>query len=138
MCAAPAYTYNFFTGVPAPAGAGRRAVPAVHRAGGEVDRLGRLLSVAQFPAVLRAYAGRHGVPAGLHPAGVEFQELQGAAEYVLPLLLGTATFAAVLVADPWAALAAAGLIYLGMLPLSVRSYRLLQREAEALREAEPP
>ena len=52
------------------------------------------------------------------------------------LLIGL--LAAVLVAEPWAALAAAGLLYLGMLPLSVRSFRLLQREAEALREAEPP
>ena len=50
-------------------------------------------------------------------------------EYVLPLLLGAVTFAAVLIADPWAALAAAGLIYLAMLPFSVRSFRLLRREA---------
>ena len=55
------------------------------------------------------------------------------AEYVLPLLLGTGVFAAVLVADPWAALAAAGLIYLGMLPFSVRSFRRLRREAEGPR-----
>jgi CDP-diacylglycerol--serine O-phosphatidyltransferase len=59
-------------------------------------------------------------------------------EYVLPMLLGAVTFAAVLVADPWAALAAAGLIYLGMLPFGVRSFRRLSREAEALREAEVP
>jgi CDP-diacylglycerol--serine O-phosphatidyltransferase len=57
-------------------------------------------------------------------------------QYVLPLLLGAVTFAAVLIADPWAALAAGGLIYLGMLPLSVRSFRLLKREAEAMRETE--
>jgi len=56
----------------------------------------------------------------------------------LPMLLGAVTFAAVLVADPWAALAAAGLIYLGMLPFGVRSFRRLSREAEALRDAEVP
>jgi hypothetical protein len=33
-----------------------------------------------------------------------------------------------------AALAAAGLIYLGMLPFSVRSFRRLRREAEAPRD----
>ena len=54
------------------------------------------------------------------------------------MLLGTGTFAAVLVADPWAALAAGGLIYLGMLPFSVRSFRRLQREAERMREVEEP
>jgi len=44
----------------------------------------------------------------------------------------------VLVADPWAALAAGSLIYLGMLPFSVRSFRLLKHEAEAMRESEAP
>jgi CDP-diacylglycerol--serine O-phosphatidyltransferase len=47
-------------------------------------------------------------------------------EYVLPLLLGAVTFAALLVADPWAALAAGGLIYLAMLPFSVRSFLILR------------
>jgi CDP-diacylglycerol--serine O-phosphatidyltransferase len=55
-------------------------------------------------------------------------------EYVLPLLLGAVTYVAVLVADPWAALAAGGLIYLAMLPFSVRSFRRLRREAAAMRE----
>ena len=55
-----------------------------------------------------------------------------------PCCWAPATFAAVLVADPWAALAAGGLIYLGMLPFSVRSYRRLQREAERMREVEEP
>ena len=50
-----------------------------------------------------------------------FKNFKVPAQYVLPLLLGTGTFAAVLVADPWAALAVAGLIYLTMLPLSRRS-----------------
>ena len=45
-------------------------------------------------------------------------------------------FAALLVADPWAALAAAGIIYLGMLPFSVRSFRRLQREAEGFPETD--
>ncbi len=49
---------------------------------------------------------------------------------MLPLLLGTGLFAAVLVADPWAALAAAGLIYAAMLPFSRRSYHRLRHAAE--------
>ena len=50
------------------------------------------------------------------------------------LLLGAGTFAAVLVADPWAALAVGDLIYLGMLPFSVRSFQRLKREAEDIRD----
>ena len=50
------------------------------------------------------------------------------------MLLSTGVYAAILVADPWAAMAAAGLIYLGMLPFSVRSFRRLRREAEVSRD----
>src|SRR6201999_3301106 len=63
-----------------------------------------------------------------------FKNFKVPAEYVLPMLLGTGAYAAVLVADPWAALAAAGLIYIGMLPFSVRSFRRLRREAEVPRD----
>ena len=63
-----------------------------------------------------------------------FKNFKVPSEYVLPLLLGTGAFAAVLVADPWLALAGAGLIYLAMLPLSIRSFRRLRREAETLRD----
>jgi len=55
---------------------------------------------------------------------------------VLPTFLGVGVFAALLMADPWAALAAGGVIYMGMLPFSVRSFRRLKREAESMRE--PP
>ncbi len=64
-----------------------------------------------------------------------FKNFKVPAEYVLPLLLGTGLFAALLVADPWAALAARGLIYLGMLPFSARSFRRLKQAAEG---TEPP
>ena len=57
------------------------------------------------------------------------------ADYVLPLLLGIGAYVAVLLTEPWAALAAAGLIYGGMLPFSVRSYARLKREAEAMLDA---
>jgi CDP-diacylglycerol--serine O-phosphatidyltransferase len=65
-----------------------------------------------------------------------FKNFKVPAEYVLPLLLGIGTFTALLVADPWAALAGLGLFYMAMLPFSVRSFRRLKREAEAIRE--PP
>jgi CDP-diacylglycerol--serine O-phosphatidyltransferase len=36
-----------------------------------------------------------------------------------------------LLADPWAALALCGAVYLAMLPFSLRSFRRLRAEAEA-------
>ena len=65
-----------------------------------------------------------------------FKNFKVPAEYVLPMLLGTGLFAALLVADPWAGLAAAGVVYVGMLPFSARSYRRLRRAAETPREDE--
>ena len=54
---------------------------------------------------------------------------------VLPLLLGAAGYVALLVAEPWAALAAAGLLYAGMIPFSLRSYHHLR--AQLARAAAP-
>ena len=59
-----------------------------------------------------------------------FKNFKVPSQLVLPLLLGTGVFAAVLVADPWAALAAAGLLYVAMLPFSRRSFHRLRDAAE--------
>ena len=126
----PAYAYNFFTGVPAPAGAGLALFPLF--VGLEAQSLGWiwLLSIVQYP-LFPAFVltGAALLLVSTLPVW-SFKNFKIPAEYVLPLLLGIGIFAAVLVADPWAALAAGGLIYLGMLPFSVRSFRRLRREAE--------
>ncbi len=61
-----------------------------------------------------------------------FKNFKVPREYALPLLLGVGTFAAVLVADPWAALAGLGLVYVIMLPFSRRSFIRLRQAAESL------
>jgi CDP-diacylglycerol--serine O-phosphatidyltransferase len=130
----PAYAYNFFTGVPAPAGAGLVLCPLF--LGLEATSLGWdwLLYAAQHP-LFNAIVLVGTALLLVSPLPIwSFKNFKVPSEYVLPLLLGTGAFAAVLVADPWAALAAAGLIYLCMLPFSVRSFRRLRREAEAPRE----
>jgi len=131
----PAYAYNFFTGVPAPAGAGLALFPLF--LGLEAKSIGWdwLLTVAHselFNALV--LAGTAVLLVSTLPVW-SFKNFKVRAEYVLPVMLGTGLFAALLVADPWAALAAAGLIYLGMLPFSVRSFRRLRREAEGPDEA---
>ena len=135
---APAYAYNFFTGVPAPAGAGLALFPLFLGLEAQVARLGLAAGASRStrcsaPLVL---VGTALLLVSTLPVW-SFKNFKVPHEYVLPMLLGTGTFAAVLVAEPWAALAAGGLIYLGMLPFSVRSFRRLRREAEAMREAEP-
>jgi CDP-diacylglycerol---serine O-phosphatidyltransferase len=63
-----------------------------------------------------------------------FKNFKMPAEYVLPTLLGIVLYTALLLADPWAAMAAGGIIYVGMLPFSARSFRRLKREAEGAEE----
>lgn len=131
---APAYTYNFFTGVPAPAGAGVALFPLFLGLEAKSLEWDWLLSITQYPLFCAlVLVGTAFLLVSTLPVW-SFKNFKVPHEYVLPLLLGAVTYAAVLVADPWAALAAGGLIYLGMLPFSVRSFRLLKREAEAMRD----
>ena len=132
----PAYAYNFFTGVPAPAGAGLALFPVF--LGLEAKSLGleSLATVAHHPLFCAPIlVGTAALLVSSLPVW-SFKNFKVPAEYVLPLLLGTGLFVALLFSDPWAALAAAGVIYLAMLPLSVRSFSRLRREAEALRTDE--
>jgi CDP-diacylglycerol---serine O-phosphatidyltransferase len=135
----PAYTYNFFTGVPAPAGAGCVLFPMF--LGLWLQQMGweTLAGAVRHPAFVGLLMV---VVAGLLVSTVptwSFKNFKVPRAAVLPLLLGVGVYVALLVAEPWAALAAAGIIYLGMLPFSVRSYLALKAEAEALIEqvAEP-
>jgi CDP-diacylglycerol--serine O-phosphatidyltransferase len=132
----PRYAYNFFTGVPAPAGAGLALFPLF--VGLEAQSLGlqwlaEIVHFPAFPAVV--LIGTAGLLVSSLPVW-SFKNFKVPAEYVLPLLLGTGLFAALLVADPWAAGAAACVMYLVMLPFSIRSFRRLKREAEGEGEAE--
>jgi len=136
----PAYAYNFFTGVPAPAGAGCALLP-----------LFAAIAFSEWGWHGFAHAIRHPILVGIVLVVVgglmvstlptwSFKNFKVPRGAILPLLLGVGAYVALLVAEPWAALAAGGVIYLGMLPFSVRSYLALKAEAEALLEPvpEPP
>jgi CDP-diacylglycerol--serine O-phosphatidyltransferase len=134
----PAYAYNFFTGVPAPAGAGLALFPVFLGQEATSLRLESLVTVTHHPLFCGpVLVGTAALLISSLPVW-SFKNFKVPAEYVLPLLVGTGLFVALLLADPWAALAAAGIIYLAMLPFSVRSFRRLRREAEALRSDEEP
>lgn len=132
----PAYTYNFFTGVPAPAGAGLALLPLFIGLEGRAIDVEWLTDVARSPAFCAPVL----IGAGLLCVSTlpvwSFKNFKIPAEYVLPVLLGVGLFASVLVADPWAALAGLGVMYLVMLPFSVRSFHRLRREAELEDDAE--
>ena len=135
----PAYAYNFFTGVPAPAAAGCALFPLFGAlAFGEWGWQG-VAGAIRHPALVGTMLV---VVAGLMVSTFptwSFKNFKVPRAVVLPLLLGVGLYLALLVTEPWAALAAGGLIYLGMLPFSWRSYLRLKAEAEAMIEqvAEP-
>lgn len=128
-----AYAYNFFTGVPAPAGAGLALLPLFLGLEARTLNLGWLERLSHHPAFCAVIlVGTAILLVSTLPVW-SFKNFKVPRDYVLPVLLGVGTFAAVLVADPWAALAATSLSYAVMLPFSVRSFRRLRRVAEASR-----
>ena len=136
----PAYAYNFFTGVPAGAGTGCALFPLFAAIAFDEWGWEGFAAAIRHPllvGVVLVLVG--GLMVSTLPTW-SFKNFKIPRAAVLPLLLGIGLYVALLVAEPWAALAAGGIIYLGMLPFSVRSYLALKREAEAMIEqvAEPP
>ena len=122
----PPYAYNFFTGVPAPAGAVVVMVPmfASFEFGFTVFR-SPYLSGAVLATVAALMVSR--VPT------FSFKRFRIPGEWVLPMLLVIGGLAAFLTTEPWATLLVVGALYIASIPLSIRSYRKLREAAEELR-----
>ena len=130
---AHAYAYNFFTGVPAPAGAGLALFPLFLGLEARVLGLDWLQRLAHHPLFCAAVLmGTALLLVSTLPVW-NFKNFKVPRDFVLPVLLGVGAYTAVLVAEPWAALAVAGLVYVGMLAFSRRSFHRLRAEAEAVR-----
>ncbi|EHH67664.1 phosphatidyserine synthase [Gluconobacter morbifer G707] len=130
----PEYSYSFFTGVPAPAGAGLAMFPVF--LGLEADRLhaDTLASIARSPWISAICLIVTGLLLVSTLPVWSFKNFKVPSRYVLPLMLGTGLYAALMVADPWGALAGAGILYIAILPFSRRSYHRLKQAAEEISE----
>lgn len=127
----PAFSYNFFTGVPAPAGALLALFPLfIGLAAGEYGQ-GWLLNVVNAPLLTAAVLVTTAVLLVSTLPVWSFKNFKVPSALMLPLLLGVVVFAALIFADPYFAGALAGLAYIVMLPFSVRSYRRLARQAQS-------
>lgn len=130
----PAYRQHFFTGVPAPAGAMLGLFPlfaALAAAEWGVVWLASALAWPGFSALVLVGVGL--LMVSQLPAW-SFKNFRVPEALALPLLIGVGLYVAFLVSEPWAAMALGGLAYVGMLPFSLRSYRRLKAEAEAIAE----
>ncbi|HXP31719.1 MAG TPA: phosphatidylcholine/phosphatidylserine synthase [Stellaceae bacterium] len=124
----PPFAYNFFTGVPAPAGAGLVMLPMMlwFETGFGFFRSPYLNGVV-LATVAAVMVSR--IPT------YSFKRLRVPREWVLPVLLVFGGLAAFLTTEPWATLLAVGALYLISIPVSIRSYRRLREHAERLRTA---
>lgn len=131
----PAFRFaaNFFTGVPAPAGAAIALLPiylgleAARHGGDGLDRLAQAPELSALVLTGTALLCISTLPVW------NFKNFKVPPQHVIAILLGVIVTAAVLLADPWLGLSLLVLAYLGMLPFSRRSFRRLQAEAEARR-----
>ena len=125
----PPYAYNFFTGVPAPAGAGLVMLPMIanFEFGADVVFRSPSLNAVTMLAVAALMVSR--VPT------FAMKRFRVPHEWVLPTLLVVGALAAFLTTEPWATMLVAGAVYLGSIPFSIRSYRRLRRAAEEMRMA---
>lgn len=122
----PPFAYNYFTGVPAPAGAFLALLPLI-----------ATLEVGEgwFDSPILVVPWTVGV-AGLMISAIPTFSLKGLRipqRYVVFLLLGVGIAAAALVSAPWATLTVVGLVYLVSIPFSAKRYRQLSMEAARLK-----
>ncbi|MBI2242271.1 MAG: CDP-diacylglycerol--serine O-phosphatidyltransferase [Magnetospirillum gryphiswaldense] len=121
----PPYAYNFFTGIPAPAAAGVVLLPMVASFEFGEEFFAQPVVVSVFLAGV-AFLMVSTIPT------FSFKKVRIPNAWVLPVLLIVGVLAAFLVTEPWLTLVVVGFAYLGMIPFSIRAFRRLKRQAEAV------
>src|SRR6185312_5443295 len=128
----PPYASLYFTGVPAPAGAGLAIMPmfVAFEFGDWIVRSPYVIGVWVTGVALLIVST---IPT------VSIKKFRIPQHLVVPTLLGIGILAAFLTTAPWPTLTLVGLVYLGSIPWTMRSARRLQRNAARRPEtAEPP
>lgn len=121
----PPWAYNYFTGVPAPAGAGLVLLPMT--LGFEAGP-----ALLSHPVVIVPWTLMIG---GLMVSTLPTFSFKGArvpTQWVVPALAGVGLVAAMMVSQPWWTLSIIIIAYLATLPFSMVQFRKLQRAAELM------
>jgi CDP-diacylglycerol--serine O-phosphatidyltransferase len=117
----PAWTSRFFTGVPAPAGAGLVLMPLIAWLEYGFEFLRAPVFVGIFLVVV----------AGLLVSRLptfSFKRVRVTQAWVLPTMIAVVAYASLLVSVPWATLFFTLLLYLSTLPFAYRTQRRLQAQ----------
>jgi CDP-diacylglycerol--serine O-phosphatidyltransferase len=131
----PAYAAPFFTGVPAPAGAGLVMVPMfLSFQWGDWLFRSPYLNAVTVSGVALLMVSR--VPT------VSLKRIRIPQDFVVPTLLAVGVAAAFVTTAPWPTLTLVGIVYVGSIPLTVRAYYRLRRAGVPRRDkaaaADPP
>lgn len=119
----PPWAYNFFVGVPAPAGAAVGLLPLIFWLEFKIEFLAHPILVATHMIVVGSLMVSR-LPT------FSFKKFQVSYVYVLPTMLGAGLLVALLVTQPWLTLGLVWLLYLGSIPLAWRSFGILKRRAD--------
>lgn len=125
----PPYAYYFFTGVPAPGGAGLALIP-MYLSFEIGDQVLRSPIVCGVWMTLVAALMVSRIPT------FSMKRFRVPHHYVVPIMLGVGIIAAFLTTAPWPTLAVVGIAYAASIPFTVQSYNKLRRAAEAEQQAE--
>jgi CDP-diacylglycerol--serine O-phosphatidyltransferase len=120
----PSYAYYFFTGVPAPGGAGLALIPMYlsFEIGDTIIR-SPLFCGVWMTVVAALMVSR--IPT------FSMKRFRVPHHYVVPIMLAVGIVAAFLTTAPWPTLTVVGIAYAASIPFTVRSYNRLRRAAEA-------
>jgi CDP-diacylglycerol--serine O-phosphatidyltransferase len=129
----PPWRSNYFSGVPAPAGAGLIILPMFVS-----FEWGHWL--ARSPILNAIWIGIVALLMVSTIPTFSLKRIRIPSHHVVPTLLGIGLMAAFLTTAPWAMLIVVGVVYVVSIPLTVRASRRLRRDHQARQEpaAEPP
>lgn len=126
----PAYVAKFFSGAPAPAGAGLLMFPMfVSFEWSDWIARSPYLNAVWISAVALLMVST--VPT------VSLKHIRIPHHLVMPSLLGIGLLAGFFMTAPWPTLTLIGIVYIGSIPLTIRAYYRAQRAAAASTKAEP-
>ena len=129
----PPWAANFFSGAPAPAGAGLLMLPmfiSFEWGGGWADW------IARSPYVNAVWISGIALMMISTLPTVSLKRVRIPHRFVIPTLLGIGVMAGFFTTAPWPTLTFVGAVYLGSIPLTIRAAARARRAA-ALRQAEP-
>jgi CDP-diacylglycerol--serine O-phosphatidyltransferase len=123
----PSYAYNYFQGVPAPAGAGIALLPMLLFFVFD-------LNIAEYPVFVAVWLIFTGLMMVGSFATFSFKKWKVPSRFMLPVLAFVALTVASLIGQPWITMSVVLIAYLSSIPFAVVSYRKLEEGAAKIKK----